>query len=217
MINRLNGRTALALSTLIVLALVSVGWFLLLSPQRSKAAELDDQITAAHTQLALARVISRGSGRQASSVPRRRLETAMPDDVRMSEILRQLSWAAAAAHVRIEGITPQGVEPRTGYQAIPLSVTLQGRYFAIARFLQLLHTQAVAKGSQVHATGRLFAVNGIQFSTAPTAPEDELIQASLSIDAFSYASAAGGSSQPTAASAGGSSRALASAAPATTP
>jgi Tfp pilus assembly protein PilO len=210
MIARLNGRTALALSTLIALA--SVGWFLLLSPQRSKAAELDDQITAAHTQLALARVISRGSGRQASSVPRRRLETAMPDDVRMSEILRQLSWAAAAAHVRIEGITPQGVAPRTGYQAIPLSVTLQGRYFAIARFLHLLHTQAVATGSQVHATGRLFAVDGIQFSSSP---EDELIQASLSIDAFSYASAPASGSQPLDAAAGGSSRELAAAAPAT--
>jgi Tfp pilus assembly protein PilO len=213
MIARLNGRTALALSTLIVLALASVGWFLLLSPQRSKAAELDDQISAAHTQLALARVISRGSGRQASNVPHRRLETAMPDNVRMSEILRQLSWAAAAAHVRIEGITPQGVAPHTGYQAIPLSVTLQGRYFAIARFLQLLHTQAVATGSQVHATGRLFAVDGIQFSTAS---DDELIQASLSIAAFSYASAPGSSSQPLDASAGGSPRQLASAAPATT-
>jgi Tfp pilus assembly protein PilO len=213
MIARLSGRTALALSALTLLALALLGWFLLLSPQRSKATGLENQITAAQTQLALARVVNRGSQKQASSGPRRRLETAMPNDVRMSEILRQLSWAAATAHVRIDGIAPQDLAPHTGYQAIPLSVTLQGRYFAITRFLRLLHTQAIAKGSQIHASGRLFTVDAIQFSTNP---EDELIQASLSIDAFSYGSAAGTSPHPLDPSAGDSSRTLASAAPATT-
>ena len=56
MIARLSGRTALALSALVLLTLVLVGWFVLLSPQRSKAAELDDQIAAAKTQLTLTRI-----------------------------------------------------------------------------------------------------------------------------------------------------------------
>jgi Tfp pilus assembly protein PilO len=211
MIARLSGRTALALSALVLLTLVLVGWFVLLSPQRSKAAELDDQIAAAKTQLALTRITDH-SHRRASSVPRRPLETAMPNDVRMSEILRQLSWAAASAHVRIDGITPQARVPHPGYQAIPLSMTLQGRYYAIARFLRLLHTQATAKGSQIHASGRLFAVDNLQFSNAPS---DQLIQATLSLNAYSYQGALPTGSPPPDASAGGSSQTLAAAAPAT--
>ena len=211
MIARLSGRTALALSALALLTLVLVAWFTLLSPQRSKAAELDDQIAAARTQLALARAADHSPRRRASSVRRRPLETAMPNDVRMSEILRQLSWAAASAHVRIDGVSPQTPVPHSGYQAIPLSVTLKGRYYAISHFLRLLHTQATAKGSQVHASGRLFTVDNLQFSNAP---DEGLIQAALTIDAFSYQGATATSSAPLDPSVSGSSQKLAAAAPA---
>ena len=52
MIDRINGRLALLLAIPVLLILVLAGWFVFVSPQSSKAAELDTQIGDANIQLA---------------------------------------------------------------------------------------------------------------------------------------------------------------------
>ena len=51
MIDRINGRLALLLGIAGLLVLVLAGWFMLVSPQKSKAAALDTQIDDASVQL----------------------------------------------------------------------------------------------------------------------------------------------------------------------
>ena len=76
------------------------------------------------------------------------LRTAIPDQVRMSQILRQLSKASADAQVRIIGITPQPPTPVGVADVVAMSVTIEGRYFAIREFLRLLRSRADVKAGQ---------------------------------------------------------------------
>ena len=76
MIERLNGRVAIAVAAAGLLLVALVGWFGVVSPQRSKASELDAKITESQTALALAESLNRADARRASSVanhPRRSL------------------------------------------------------------------------------------------------------------------------------------------------
>src|ERR1051325_9473795 len=99
MIDRVNGRLALLLVTAGVLLIILAGWYLLVSPQRAQATGLDGQIGDAQLKLADTQAfLRRSSGRQ-SVAELRRLRRALPDDSQMSEILRQLSWAAGQTGV----------------------------------------------------------------------------------------------------------------------
>ena len=57
MTDRINGRLALLLAIVAVLLVTLVGWFLLVSPQRSKASALDGQIGDANIKLAATRTL----------------------------------------------------------------------------------------------------------------------------------------------------------------
>ena len=97
MIDRINGRLALLLAVLGVLLLVLLGWYAFVSPQRSKAATLDGQVSQTQAQLAATHAFLRSGSGPKSVAELRRLRVAVPDDVMMSTILRQLSWAAGRA------------------------------------------------------------------------------------------------------------------------
>ena len=106
MIDRINGRLALLLAVVGLLILGLAGWFVLVSPENSKAAALDSQIGDANVELATTQSFLQSPESKQSVTDLRRLRRAIPDDVEMSEILRQLSWASRASGVRIESITP---------------------------------------------------------------------------------------------------------------
>ncbi len=77
----------------------------------------------------------------------------------MSQILRQLSWAAKSTRVRVNSVTPAANAPLTGYEAIPMTLVVEGRYLGITNFLGLLRTQVRAAAEQVRAKGRLYSVD----------------------------------------------------------
>lgn len=183
---RLTPRLAAAVGVTLVLLVILVGWFLLISPQRSKASSLSGQITDAQSQLTLALAQARTLRRDA---PARKaqlaaLKLAVPADVQMSGILRQLSATAAAAGVRVDTITPQAVGAGSGFETVPLSVVAEGRYFGIMNFVHLLRTKAEVNGSKVRATGRLFQVGGLQFGGGATAGASDLLSVTMTIDAY---------------------------------
>ena len=186
MIDRINGRLALLLAIAGLLILVLAGWFVLVSPQRSKAAALDTQIGDANVQLAATQAFLRSPAAHQSVADLRRLRVALPDDVEMSEILRQLAWASRASGVRIDSITPSAPVPSTGAQAVPIALSVKGRYFRLAKFMHLLRTQAGVKDGKVHASGRLYGIDNVSFSSGD---KGGLITATLALNAFVYGSA----------------------------
>jgi hypothetical protein len=101
----------------------------------------------------------------------------------MPQIVMQLSRIAGETHVSLDSITPQAPVSYSGYQAIPMTITLTGTFFAVESFLQELRTQVKVSGNDVTATGRLYDVLGVTLQSTDPAPK---VTATLMIDAFSY-------------------------------
>ena len=186
MISRINGRLAALLSGVAVLVVVLVGWYGFVSPQLSKAASIDGQIGDVQSQIASTQAYLANPGTKKYRVQLNRLEQAIPADVHMSEILRQLSWAATHAGVSITTITPSALVPSSGGQAVPISVGVQGHYFRLATFLKLLRTRVNLSGNTVRVSGRLYSVDGIQFTGGGTGPgtSGSVITATVQLVAF---------------------------------
>ena len=186
MTKRISGRLALVLAVLLVLVVVLAGWLALVSPERSKAATLDGQIGAANAKLVSTQAFLRGPASKQSVKDLALLRRAMPDDTRMSEIMRQLSWAAGRSGVHVDSITPSAPVATSGAQAVPVALSVTGHYFRLAKFMHLLRTRADVKNGKVHASGRLYAVDNIAFSTSA---KGGLITATIALNAFKYGAA----------------------------
>ena len=182
MIDRINGRLALLLAITGLLIVVLAGWFVFVSPQSSKAAALDTEIGDANIELASTQSFMRSPEARQSVADLRRLSRAIPDDVEMSEILRQLAWASRVSGVRINSITPSQPVPSSGAQAVPIALTVKGRYFRLAKFMHLLRLEAGVKDGKAHASGRLYGIDNILLSSSDQG--GGLITATLALNAF---------------------------------
>lgn len=169
---------------LIVYALA--GYFLLVSPQRAKAAELKSQTAATQQQIDQYRLLAA----QARATPPIRvaelfrLTKAMPDSVDMAGVVLELSHVARGSGIEFASITPQGPAPVTGYSSIPITLEFEGNYYELSDFLFRLRNLVRVQGGELDAVGRLFVVHAISFSESTHSfPE---IKASLTVHAFAY-------------------------------
>ena len=186
MIDRLNGRTSVLIAAVGLLLVLLVGWFGFVSPQLAKVDALETDIADAQVQLEVTQALVNGPVLRRSTAELATLRTAIPDEVNMSQILRQLSKASTDARVRILGVTPQPVTTVGAADLVSMSVLIEGRYFGIRDFLRRLRAQAeIEEDRQVSASGRLFAIDSIQF-TGAGASGSSLIQAVLTINAFAF-------------------------------
>ena len=186
--DRLTPKVVAALAATAVAAVALIGWFGVVSPQRSKAAELDSRIADAQTQLVVLKATS-PSGVRAGGASPAVLTRAMPRSVAMSTVLRQLQRAARQAGVRLDSLTPQAATAQSGYSTVPMDAVVTGRYFAVQRFLKRLRTQAGLSGPRAHASGRLFSVDSVSLAAA----EAQLPQlaATIHLNVFTYSGSAG--------------------------
>lgn len=164
MIDRINGRIAGLVAAVVVLAVLLLGWYAFVSPQRSKAANLENQIGTVQGQISSTQAYLRDPATKGYAKELRRLKLAVPDDIQMSQILRELSAAAQRAGIQINTITPGALVASTGGQAVPIALTVQGHYFRLANFVHILRTRANVAGKHVQVAGRLYSVDGIQFT-----------------------------------------------------
>jgi Tfp pilus assembly protein PilO len=180
---RINGRLALLLAVAGVLVLLLAGWYTFVSPQRSKAAALDTQISDSNAKLEATQMFLRSPAAHDSVAKLRLLRVALPDDVEMSQILRQLAWAADESGVRLNSITPAVPGTSSTGAAVPISLTVSGHYFRISKFMHLLRTRAEVTNGKVKASGRLYAFDDMSFS----GDDKGLVTGTLALDAFMYA------------------------------
>ncbi|MBA3842037.1 MAG: type 4a pilus biogenesis protein PilO [Actinobacteria bacterium] len=225
MTDRISGRVSLLVVSIALILVLAIGWFGLVSPERSKASKLDRQIAETNVQLQGVTDLLRGGQGKQSLAQLRVFAKAVPSDAQMSQILRQLSSIASASGVEVDAVTPQALTPLSVGQALPITLMVKGHYFGLQRFLHALRSEAELHGQKLRATGRLYTVDNIVFtggqspSGQPAGPTTsgqvaggDLIQAALSLNAFVFTSAA-----PTATPSGDSSASTTSAAAATTP
>jgi Tfp pilus assembly protein PilO len=188
-IDRLNGRLAVLLATAAILLITLMGWFLLVAPKRSKAADLDAKTSSAQVELVGTQQFLKSSAGRKSALQLKQLQRAVPADTRMSGIIRQLTRAARASGVRVTGITPNATVSTPGGQAIPLTVLAEGHFFRLQRFVRLLRSAAVVTTDSVHVSGRLLTLDSVDFASGgPSgtvgAGSKGLITATLIVDAY---------------------------------
>ncbi|HSB39738.1 MAG TPA: type 4a pilus biogenesis protein PilO [Gaiellaceae bacterium] len=177
------------------------GWFLLIGPQRSKSADLDRQIADTHSAIdaAQALTLEAKKGAKIRVADLYRLTKAMPDQVDMAGILLELNQVAADSGITFEQITPSTTAtPISGYLAIPITVEFQGNFYDLSDFLYRLRNLVDVRQGTLDATGRLFAIDEVDFAEAPPPPGFPQIRAHLVIDAFVF----GTGTAPTVAPAG---------------
>lgn len=187
----------IAIAAFVVVGLIvcAVGYFAVVSPERAKAAKLVSDIETAQTQATVA------AGANARPVPFRasdlfQLAKAMPSADDMPGILLGLRNIADASSVHITSVRPSPRVPLSfGYAALPISVTVSGKYDAISRFLARLRKDVrFSADNRLLVGGRLFDTDSIQLAAAggtktsaagKSSPSDTL-SATLALDAFVY-------------------------------
>jgi hypothetical protein len=165
------------------------GWFVVIGPQRSKAADLDHQITDTQSAIdaAQALTLEAKKGAKIRVADLYRLTKAMPDQVDMPGILLELNQVAADSGITFEQITPSTTAtPISGYLAIPITVEFQGNFYDLSDFLYRLRNLVDVRQGTLDATGRLFAIDEVDFAEAPPPPGFPEIRAHLVIDAFVF-------------------------------
>ncbi len=176
----------------VLILLVVAAWFVAISPKRSKIDSLNGQISSAQTELSL-----RTSQRTSPTVKTSQLKPlrkAMPDAIAMPEVIDQLHKLATGADVTLDTITPTAAVIASGYDLVPMTLVVDGHFFAVQHFLRSVRTQVSLKHKLVHAQGRLFDVQAVNLQETEPAPN---VTATLTVNAFVYTGTSPAPTTPT--------------------
>lgn len=176
----------IAIVVVALLVVTAAGYFLLISPQRARSAELTKEAEAVQAEILARRVATQ----QATQVePIRvadlfRVSKAMPSTDDMPGVLLELNRIARETGIRFESITPQEPADAGGYQRRPIDLIFDGNFYELSDFLFRLRSLVRVRGGELEATGRLFTVNSLNFVESERAfPQ---IKATLNVSAFIY-------------------------------
>ena len=176
--------TAVAL----VAVLCAGGWFLLVSPKRSDSAELDQRITQVESDIAQRRAeLARPKANirvRASDLYR--LTKAMPDDVDVPGIMLELGRLAGVRSITVSSIAPSTQVAGTGYAVQPLTVSLEGRFSNVSRFLGDVRRLVHVRKGNLDVRGRLFAVDDVALGQPDAPKKFPSIKATVTLDAFLF-------------------------------
>jgi hypothetical protein len=184
--DNVSSRTALALGGAALL-LVLVGlWFLVVSPKRSEASDLKNEVAAAQQQLeerkaALARPSAAVTVR-ASDVYR--LAKALPESSNVAGVILDLSQLAKRHGLTLEGFQPTAAIPLTGYYAQPLTVTVQGRFGDVSKFLSDVRELVRVKRGRLVVNGRLYSVSEVRLGKPEGDKSYPIVRAGILMNAF---------------------------------
>lgn len=130
------------LATVAVLGVLAAGWFLLVSPQRATAADLDTQTASTQSSAAALRTKVATLQAQAKGLPAQRAKLAevagrLPAEQQVPALLRSLTAAAARSGVELVSVAPGTASPvgTAGLSRVPLTVTAFGDFSEVEQYL----------------------------------------------------------------------------------
>jgi Tfp pilus assembly protein PilO len=187
---------AIAIVVVALLVVAAAGYFLLISPQRSKSAELAAEAQSVEAQIQ-ARRIDNAQARNVEPIRVAdlfRVTKAMPPADDMPGMLLELNRIARETGIRFESITPQETADAGGYLRRPIDLVFDGNFYELSDFLFRLRSLVRVRGGQLEATGRLFTVNSLNFVESQRGfPR---IKATLNVNAYVYGTGAPAPAQP---------------------
>jgi hypothetical protein len=170
----------------VTLLIAAVGWFLLISPQRSRASEIDEEIGALEVQIAQARLAAEQAenAQPVRTADLFRLTKAMPSDNDIAGVLLELSETAGDAGIVFEQIIPGTTVAAGTFRAQPIELVFTGNFYSLSDFLYRLRNLVSVQQGELLANGRLFSVDKLQFVEADSKFPN--IRALLTVSALLY-------------------------------
>jgi Tfp pilus assembly protein PilO len=185
------------------LVLLLLGWFLLVSPQRSTAATTARAAQAAEVQIEQAQapaarptVATQPEQPEIQTAYLYKLSKAMPMTTDMPNLLLELNQVVRSAGVQLVSITPTATDATTGATTITLSVA--GDFYSLTDLLYRLRSLVAVHNGALDVSGRLFSITSVGLTPSGTG---RTINGSVSLTAFTFgasAVAAGATAAPAA-------------------
>jgi hypothetical protein len=182
----LDTRVLALIAGLCILAYGAAGYFLVVSPKKGEAHRLDEEIASATVELMNARAAddAQDDTQPIAVADIFRLATAMPSAPDMPGILLELSRIADETGIRFKSITPEAAAVVGQYTVVPIDVTFDGSFYSLSDFLFRLRTLVSVRRGELHASGRLFSVESVDFSEADSG--FPTLGAALKLQAYVY-------------------------------
>lgn len=185
---KLSNRSALAVGGAVLALVLFVLWFLVVSPERSQAKDLETEVATAQAELDQKKAdLARPSAAvtvRASDVFR--LAKALPEDGNVAGVILDVDRLASKHGLKLEGFQPTAVIPVTGYYAQPLSVTVQGRFGDVSAFLKELRELVSVKKGRLVVQGRLYSVNEVRLGKPEGEAKFPVVRAGVVLNAFGF-------------------------------
>jgi Pilus assembly protein, PilO len=181
------------------------GMFLFVLPQGHKVKDLTTQLASTRAQIVSARAVAAKRPEQQIHVADLfKVVEAMPDDPDMTGIIFQLQQTASESGVTFGSIQPQVAVAGAGFDMEPIDLTFDGNYYSLTDFLFRLRKLVNVHRGTLDATGRLFAVDRVDF--APADKGFPAIAATVRVNAYAYSPVTAGITTvpPTTSTTGGS-------------
>lgn len=192
---RLSPPVQLGIAVAVIVLIAVAGWFLVVSPKKSTASDLEVQIADAQLRLTQARVAAnREPAPPVETSDLFRLAKAMPDQVDMSGILLELNRVASDTGIEFESISPGAPAPVGAYQVVPVTVLFEGNFYSLSDFLFRLRSLVSMRNGALDADGRLFNVDTVTFGESEN--RFPSIRATLQLNAFVFGTATAAAAAP---------------------
>jgi hypothetical protein len=171
---------------LVLLVYAAGGYFLLVGPKKAESSRLDREVVTAQAELIAARAAAEveDDTQPIAVADIFRLSKAMPGTPDMPGILLELARISAETGIEFTSITPQASTAADSYQVVPIAVVFDGTFYALSDLLFRLRTLVSVRRGELHATGRLFAVQSVDFAESQRGFPN--LTATLTLNAYVY-------------------------------
>lgn len=170
-----------------------VGYFMLIKPQKSRAADVKSEIQATRqtidTYRAEAAAAKPGATPKIHVADIYRLARALPSEAGMADIVLELNAVAEESGVVIDGIAPQAEAAGNGFQIVPIDIQFHSDFYSIADFLYRLRALVSVRHGQLETGGRLFAVD--KLTLTPDTGGSGGLTGTATVQTFVYVTGAG--------------------------
>jgi Tfp pilus assembly protein PilO len=183
-----NPKLALAAGAGAIALVLVAGWFLLLSPTRDEATSVQQDVAAKQVELAQ---LEAELARPSAAVKVRasdffRVTKALPDANDMSGILLDVNRLAARSDLAFQSVAPQPAVLGTGSIALPIVVTVQGRFTSVSRFLGDVRSIVRVRNGLLDARGRTYSVTQVELSKPDDTAAFPVVKAAITLNAHSF-------------------------------
>jgi Tfp pilus assembly protein PilO len=181
----------IALVASVLLLVLLMGYFALISPKRSDAANLKKQVAAVQSQIDA----NRSSAFQ-QALPAVRsasvfsLTQAMPNKLDTPDVILELNTLAQESGISFDSITPQAASTATStttstvdpFAVEPIQAKFTGSYYNLLAFLQRVRNLVRVQNGKLFTAGRLFDVSSVSLTQGTNGwPQ---VSATLTINEF---------------------------------